>query len=115
MEARRDNLDAAIAIFEETLEMQRKALGDRHGATLDTMGELGNALFKNKNFDAAEKLLRQMWQTCQSAYGQHHRTTVGAAILLGASLKHRANAMTLNRSIAVRLTASSRAMNGATG
>jgi len=66
------DLDAAEPLYREALEMQRRALGERHEKVAEVESNLAVVLLMRGDAAAAEPLLRQATTTVRECFGERH-------------------------------------------
>lgn len=80
--AQEGDLDKAVALGQQALDLARKNLGEEHAATILTLRELGNIYVQNGQLDAAEPLFQQSADLGQKVLGEAHPETLAARTLL---------------------------------
>ena len=78
----------AEPLMREALAAARKALGDRHPSTLDSVGHLAQLLLEQGNLAGAEPLLREALKGRRDTLGNQHPDTLHSISSLELLLKH---------------------------
>ena len=76
-------LEKAIPILEQVLEMRKLQLGPDHPDTLNCMGELGTVFLKSGKLETALPLLEQTVELQIARFGQHNPDAIFSMGLLG--------------------------------
>jgi len=74
----------AQSLIQETLEIERRTLGNEHSDTLNSMEVLGQVLTAQGLYAEADKILREAYDTRLRVLGKDHHDTAGSAYDLGA-------------------------------
>lgn len=78
--------EEARALLEDALAVQRRMFGARHMVTLITMRELGSTYRDMGFLDRSEQLYREALKTSRALYGDDHRQTATARLVLAHNL-----------------------------
>ncbi len=80
--AQEGDLDKAVALGQQALDLTRKNFGEEHAATILTLRELGNIHVQNGQLDIAEPLFQQSADLGKKVLGDTHPETLAAQTLL---------------------------------
>lgn len=78
-----DRYDDAEALLRETVEIQRRVLGDEHPETRRSMNNLANTYRSQGQYDELVALREEILEISRRRFGDEHRETVTAMRFLG--------------------------------